>query len=101
MLFITLFEAADFKSTTLADHGEFAMTPDEPVRTTAEFKKLDDGEILEGYLDGFGGVPVATGLRSRSYMHGWRNGMIESDRWPPDDAYIELRNAFETRRAAH
>lgn len=77
------------------------MPPDEPVRTIADFKQLDDGEVLEGYLDGFGGVPVATGLRSRSYMHGWRNGMIESVRWPPDDAYIELRNAFETRRAAH
>ena len=77
------------------------MDPDEPVRTIAEFRMLDDGEVLEGYLDGFGGAPVATGVRSRSYMHGWRNGMIESERRPPDEAYVELRNAFEIRRMAH
>lgn len=77
------------------------MVSDEPVRTISEFRMLDDGEVLEGYLDGFNGTPIKTGVRSRSYMHGWRNGMIESERWPPDDAYFELRNAFETRRAAH
>ena len=75
------------------------MAADESVRTLPEFKMLDDGEILEGYLDGFHGTPVISGSRSRSYMHGWRNGMIESKRWPPDDAYFELQNAFETLRA--
>lgn len=78
-----------------------SVDSDEPVRTISEFRKLDDGEMLEGYLDGFSGMPVATGVRSRSYMHGWKNGMIESERWPADDAYVELRNAFEIRRAAH
>ncbi|MGI4977734.1 MAG: hypothetical protein ACRYG6_12405 [Janthinobacterium lividum] len=77
------------------------MNSYEPVRTISEFRTLDDGEVLEGYLDGFNGEPIVTGGRSRSYMHGWRNGMIESERWPPDDAYFELQNAFETRRAAH
>lgn len=77
------------------------MPPDEPVRTISEFRMLNDGEVLEGYLDGFSGMPTAIGVRSQSYMHGWRNGMIESERWPPDDAYFELRNAFETRRTAH
>ena len=77
------------------------MPPDESVRTISEFRMLDDGEVLEGYLDGFSGMPIVTGVRSRSYMHGWRNGMIESERWPPDDAYSELQNAFETRRTAH
>ncbi len=77
------------------------MDSDGPVRTISEFRMLDDGEVLEGYLDGFGGMPLASGSTSRSYMHGWRNGMIESERWQPDDAYIELRQAFEVRRAAH
>lgn len=77
------------------------MTDDEPVRTIPDFRMLDDGEVLDGYLDGFDGTSVISGTRSRSYMHGWRNGMIESERWPPDDAYFELRNAFETRRTAH
>ena len=77
------------------------MKRDEPVRTISEFRMLDDGEVLEGYLDGFGGLLVKTGDKSRSYMHGWRNGMIESERWPPDDAYDELRHAFEVRRSVN
>lgn len=73
----------------------------EPVRTIAEFKTLDDGEILEGYLDGFSGLEVVDADKTRSYVHGWRNGMIESNRWLPDDAYDELQHAFETRKMTH
>lgn len=77
------------------------MKSDEAIRTISEFRMLDDGEVLEGYLDGFSGLPVMNGDRSRSYTHGWRNGMIESERWPPDEAYDELRHAFEVRRSAN
>lgn len=72
----------------------------EPVRTPSDFRSLDEGEVLEGYLDGFSGLEL-TPPYSRSYLHGWRNGMIESERCPPDDAYIELQTAFEIRRKAH
>jgi hypothetical protein len=77
------------------------MSREEPVRTISDFRTLDDGEVLEGYLDGFSGTRVMIHTRSRSYLHGWRNGMIESERLPPDDAYDELRCAFEARRVAH
>ncbi|HEX2943579.1 MAG TPA: hypothetical protein VHO91_21165 [Rhodopila sp.] len=72
----------------------------EPVRTIADFKSLDEGEILEGYLDGFSGLTPHPPF-SRSYLHGWRNGMIESERCPPDDAYLALQSAFELKRTAH
>jgi hypothetical protein len=73
----------------------------EPVRTIADFKTLDEGEVLEGYLDGFSGLMPTAPTRSRAYWHGWRNGMIESERHPPDEAYIELQQAFERKRKAH
>jgi hypothetical protein len=65
-----------------------------PVETVADFKTLDDGEILEGYLDGFSGEPRPNSGHSRSYWHGWRNGMIESGRKLPDLAYQQLANDF-------
>lgn len=70
------------------------MTEFHPVNTVAEFKTLDDGEVLEGYLDGFHAAGTPDSTRSRSYWHGWRNGMIESHRMPPDTAYIRLAAAF-------
>lgn len=65
-----------------------------PVRTVAEFKELDEGEVLEGYLDGFSGAPAPGPERSRGYWHGWRNGMIESGRLPADRDYAALAEAF-------
>lgn len=65
-----------------------------PVKTVAEFKTLDDGEVLEGYLDGFHAAGTPDSTRSRSYWHGWRNGMIESHRMLPDTAYVRLAAAF-------
>lgn len=64
------------------------------VHTVADFKTLDDGEMLEGYLDGFHATGTPDSSRSRSYWHGWRNGMIESDRMPADAAYRQLAREF-------
>ncbi|WP_428391214.1 hypothetical protein [Lichenicoccus sp.] len=69
-------------------------TTTRPVRTIEAFRALDDGEILIGYMDGFSGLPLADG-HSPSYLHGWRNGMIESARLRPDQAYLDLQRAFE------
>lgn len=65
------------------------------VETVADFRTLDEGEVLEGYLDGFEAAGVPDSSRSRSYWHGWRNGVIESKRMPPDAAYCRLAGAFE------
>lgn len=65
------------------------------VQTVADFKALDDEDVLEGYLDGFHATGTPDSSRSRSYWHGWRNGMIESDRMPADGAYRQLASAFE------
>lgn len=66
------------------------MAEFKPVVTVADFKTLDEGEVLEGYLDGFSGGPAPGSSHSRSYWHGWRNGAIESERHVPDWAYLQL-----------
>ena len=76
-------------------------TTEKPVSTIDAFRALDDGEILIGYMDGFSGVPLAARGCSRSYLHGWRNGMIDSARLRPDQAYRDLQRAFELRRSAN
>jgi len=65
------------------------------VQTVSDFKTLDDGDILEGYLDGFHATGTPDSRRSRGYWHGWRNGVIESGQLPPDAAYNRLASAFE------
>lgn len=71
------------------------MTEFSPVRTVADFQNLDEGETLEGYLDGFHDGPSPNSSNSRSYWHGWRNGMVDSHRQPPDCASEELAQDFE------
>jgi hypothetical protein len=65
-----------------------------PVGTIADFRQLDDGEVLEGYFDGFHGSPAPGSDRSRSFWHGWRNGRIDSGRTEPDLAQRLLQQAF-------
>ena len=69
-----------------------------PVTTIEDFRTLDEGEILEGYLDGVHGNPPGRLDCSRSYWHGWRNGMIERGALPVDEATLSLRRAFERLR---
>ncbi len=78
-----------------------AMAEFQPVRTVDDFRTLDDGEMLEGYLDGFDGQAPPDSTRSRSYWHGWRNGMVDSARCPPDQAYLALGTAFSDKVTLH
>ena len=71
------------------------------VQTVEDFRTLDDGEILEGYLDGFHGEAAPGSGRSRSYWHGWRNGRVDSARCLPDQAYLTLADAFLDPGARH
>ena len=70
------------------------MTEFRPVSDIEEFRLLDDGEILEGYFDGFHGASSPGSDRSRSYWHGWRNGRVDAGLAEPDTAQLALARSF-------
>ena len=47
-----------------------------PVVDAGELAALDQAEVLEGYRDGLAGDRCGDN-RSRSYWHGWRNGISD------------------------
>jgi hypothetical protein len=73
---------------------EVPMAEYAPVRTVADFRQLDEGDILEGYLDGFHGSPEPGSDRSRAYWHGWRNGRTDAGFAEPDSAQQALAQEF-------
>lgn len=75
--------------------GEFI-----PVSTLADLDTLDDAEVLEGYRDGLANEPEPGGNRSRSYWHGWRNGMVDHGHREIDAAQRELARLYVARSRA-
>ena len=65
-----------------------------PVSDLDDFRRLDDGEILEGYFDGFHGGSMPGSDRSRAYWHGWRNGRVDAGVVEPDAAQVALASAL-------
>ncbi|MBS9721222.1 hypothetical protein JYU29_11040 [Tianweitania sp. BSSL-BM11] len=69
-----------------------------PVETLEDFYTLDDGEVLCGYLDGLSGIECPLSGVTRSYWHGWRNGLVDSGLLEADGAQVKLDAAFEGLR---
>ena len=65
------------------------------VRTIEDFHTLDESDVLIGYMDGFAGGPAPVANHSRSYCHGWRNGMVDGCQLQPDADQVALTHAFE------
>ena len=66
-----------------------------PVMTIRDFKTLDESDVLIGYMDGVEGIPHPGSGHSRSYWHGWRNGMVDSGRSNLDDVHRTLASSFQ------
>ncbi|GHD12202.1 hypothetical protein ACFOEZ_08950 [Tianweitania populi] len=69
-----------------------------PVETVDDFHTLDDGEILCGYLDGLRGTECPLADATRSYWHGWRNGLVDAGLIKADAAHLRLDEAFQVLR---
>lgn len=68
----------------------------DPVKTIAEFRSLDEGEVMIGYMDGVQGLSFLGSSVNRSYWHGWRNGAVDGGFMVPDEAQVELQREFQT-----
>lgn len=71
-----------------------------PVSTLADLDTLDDAEVVAGYRDGLANEPEPGNSRSRSYWHGWRNGMADRGLREIDEAQRELARAAVARSRA-
>ena len=64
------------------------------VTSVAEFRALDESDILLGYLDGFDNAPCPGSDRSRAFFHGWRKGLVDGGHVAADADQMELDAAF-------
>ncbi|MGG4625199.1 hypothetical protein ACLPHD_12625 [Serratia odorifera] len=60
------------------------------LRTVEELTKLDNDEIVAGYRSGYQGDPEPDSTKSKSFWHGYRNGLVDSGRWKGDEHQTAL-----------
>lgn len=78
------------------------MSEYNPITTVIELGALDDDEMVEGYRAGFLNAPEPGSDKSKSYWHGWRNGMVDGGHAPIDCAQTILaREIVGTYRGLH
>lgn len=77
------------------------MSEYEPLSSIKELDALDEEECVAGYLSGLKGSPEPGNDKSKSYWHGWRNGMIDKGHIPIDGAADNLVKEFVRRQRAH
>lgn len=66
------------------------MSEYSPVSTKDDLNLLDEKEMVAGYQAGFRGDAEPGSSHSKSYWHGWRNGMVDSSRAQADCAQRQL-----------
>jgi hypothetical protein len=64
-----------------------------PVTSPDELVDLVSEEVVDGYRDGLKGEPEPGENRSKSYWHGWRNGMVDGGHRPLDQEQRQLARA--------
>ena len=65
-----------------------------PVRTIEDLNRLDVDEMLLGYWAGRENAAEPGSDKSRSYWHGWRNGMTDFGHKKSDSAQSELARHY-------
>ena len=66
------------------------MSEFQSAATIEDLSSLDEAEMLEGYQAGYKGEAEPGNDRSRSYYHGWRNGMVDSKRLVATPEQLDL-----------
>jgi len=62
---------------------------------------LDDDDCLAGYRAGLDGEPEPGSDKSRSFLHGWRNGMVDKGRLPISAEQVEYAASYVRQRRSH
>lgn len=77
------------------------MSEYQPLTTAAELDLLDMDDCVEGYRAGLRGASEPGSDKSKSYWHGWRNGMMDSKRMSHDADAMALAGEFVRHMNAH
>lgn len=77
------------------------MSEYSPLSSITELATLDNDDCLAGYFAGLDGDPEPGSDKSKSYWHGWRNGMMDRGRMPIDAAARNLAHEYVRRSRAH
>ncbi len=77
------------------------MSEFRPISEIDDLEKQDEAEMSIGYMAGLRGDPAPGSQHSRSFWHGWRNGMVDSGRAKIDSAQQDLARAIVMRQRAH
>ncbi len=68
------------------------MSEFKTIETLDELLRLDDREILEGFVSGLKNESHPGSDKSKSFWHGWRNGMVEAGHAEMDGSQLLLRS---------
>ena len=77
------------------------MSEYQPISSARELEVLDEADCVAGYRAGLDGSPEPGSDKSKSYWHGWRNGMMDKGRLPIDGAARNLAHEFVRSQRAH
>ena len=53
------------------------MSEYQPLSSVRDLDVLDEADCVAGYLAGLDDAPEPGSDKSKSYWHGWRNGMMD------------------------
>lgn len=71
------------------------------VSSINDLKNLDDSEMIAGYFSGTKGEKEPGSNKSKSFWHGWRNGLVDGGYADKDDEQAELAKQFVRAQRAH
>jgi len=77
------------------------MSEYRPLSSVRELDTLDGQDCMAGYFAGLDGASEPGSDKSKSYWHGWRNGMMDKGRLPIDWPATNLAAEFVRRQRAH
>jgi ribosome modulation factor len=77
------------------------MSEYQPLSSVRDLDVIDESECVAGYRAGLHGEPEPGNDKSKSYWHGWRNGMMDKGRMPIDAPARNLATEFVRRQRAH
>lgn len=77
------------------------MSEYQPLKSAAELDLLDMDDCVTGYRAGLHGDAEPGSDKSKSFWHGWRNGMMDTNRMPHDADARAVAGEYVRQLRAH